>query len=135
MAIVDGRVPVAPSYRRVDAYTGDWCLHSVVVIEGFRGRLAGLSRGHHALLIRTRSVHTFTMRSPIGIVCIAPDGLVVATTILEPRHVVVCRPARWILEVRTPARLPPVRSLVRLVPSSGHGGNPHPLCNADREPR
>lgn len=135
MAIVDGSVPAASPYRRVDAHTGDWCLHSVIVIEGFVGRLVGLNRGHHAILIPTGSVHTFTMSDPIGIVCLASDGVVVATKILGPRRVLVCRQARWILEVRDPERLPPVRSVVRLVPSSGHGRNSHPLCNTHRESR
>jgi hypothetical protein len=72
-----------------------------------RGRLEGLSRARHgAVLLLTRSIHTFTMPRPIGVVVLDLDGTVVSSGAMAPRRVAFFGPRRWVIEVGSDGSLP-----------------------------
>jgi hypothetical protein len=68
-------------------------------------------------LLRTRSVHTFGMRDPLGIVCMGGDFVVRRSIVVRPRRVVVDLGATWILELPGGHPLPADGSSLRILPS------------------
>jgi hypothetical protein len=59
------------------------------------------------VILRCRSIHTFGMHAPIGVVALDASGKVIGTVVVPPRRVVGIRRARWIIEVPA-GRLPAV---------------------------
>lgn len=72
--------------------------------------------GPIGVLLRTRSIHTFGMHAPIGVVALSSDGIVTRATVVPPHRVFVARRARWILEV-APTPLPKVGSRLLILGS------------------
>jgi uncharacterized membrane protein (UPF0127 family) len=123
------------SYRRVDLHSDRWSLHKVALASSPMQRLFGLHhRAFNAVLLRTRSIHTLTMRRSIGVAHVDGEGRVLTSESLNPMRYVTTGKTLWVLEVRDPAVLPPVRSMITVVPSSRHARNTCALCDADREP-
>ena len=117
-----------------------WRWNDVEVASRRRSRLRGLiGRAPRPLLIQTCTVHGFWLRSPIRIVGIGPDGVVVDVRLLERRRVAWMRGARWILEL--PVELAWPREGARLTFRAG-GGEPDidagpsvSVRHSDRQPR
>jgi hypothetical protein len=63
--------------------------------------------GPGGALLRTRSIHTFGMHAPIGVVALSNDGVVIRVAVVPPHRLFVARRARWMLEV-APTPLPEV---------------------------
>jgi hypothetical protein len=91
----------------------------VAVLSGARRRWRGI-RGvppGWGVLLRTRSVHTFGLRAPLGVVSL-DDGLVVRrSAIVGPRRVVIDPGATWILELPVTRPLPGVGASLRILPA------------------
>jgi hypothetical protein len=51
--------------------------------------------------LRTRSIHTFGMHAPIGVVALSSDGIVTRAAVVPPHRLFVSRRACWTLEVPT----------------------------------
>lgn len=60
------------------------------------------------LLIRTRSVHTFGLHHPLGVVALSPERCILAADHIRPRQVVSVPGAYEYLELPEGRRLPPV---------------------------
>jgi hypothetical protein len=120
----------------VDLSSEEWVLCDVAMATVPRQRFAGLHAGGvEAMLFWTRSVNTLSMRRAIGVAHIDLNGLVTASIAVDPRRVVTTAAKRWVLEVRNPRDLPPVRSMVTVVPSSDDAWNTCALCNTYWESR
>jgi hypothetical protein len=119
---------------KLDLHSDRWALHNVALASSATHRLFGL---HHqasrAVLFWTRSIQTLTMRRPIGVAHIDGAGCVFVSETVNPMRLVTTWKTLWVLEVRDPALLPPVRSMITVVPSSQHARNTCALCHADRE--
>jgi hypothetical protein len=112
---------VAHHYRRVDLSSAGWRLDGVIVAVTHRERLVGMAGARRPLLVRTRSVHTLTMPSPIRITIIDGDGSVLSSRILERRRVMFQRSARWILETIPSVPPPPIGGVLRVAVSVDMG--------------
>ena len=122
------------AYRRVLLSHGDWWIDDVVVANTYRSRLIGLNlRGVNALLIRTTSIHTFTMRESIRVTSIAPDGRVGASLVMPPRRVVAFPEPVWVLESPVDIDGPPAGVVLRVLPSGFDVRDTHTLRHPDRE--
>jgi hypothetical protein len=123
-----------PAYRRVLLFHGGWMIDGVVVADSHRARLLGLNLpGVRAILIRSNSVHTFTMRRPIRLTPIGEGGDVGVSVIAPPRRVLLFPAPTWILESFVEIDAPPAGVVLRVLPSGSDGRNTHTLRHPDRE--
>ena len=67
--------------------------------------------GPFGILMRTRSIHGFGLRSAIEFVAFDATGVVTRSGILRPRRIAYCRGARWIAELPAGSSRPPVASV------------------------
>ncbi|HSG80255.1 MAG TPA: hypothetical protein VLD62_11790 [Acidimicrobiia bacterium] len=96
-----------------------WAAPPVARLCGARLRLRGIRavpRGW-GVLLRTRSIHTFGMRKPLGVVALDGDLVVRRSRAVPPRRVVVDLGASWILEIPDGHPLPAVGASLRILPS------------------
>jgi len=95
-------------YRRIrlsdDLSNPAWFVDDVRMLMTPLDRLNGISRSPVMLL--TRSIHTFTLRYPIAVVTLDLEGIVVSTTVMQPRRMLGFRTRRWVLETAAGGRLP-----------------------------
>lgn len=73
----------------------------IPLARGFLKRLRGLGPDPtvgSTLMLRTRSVHTFGLRTPISITAIDKTGRVIDAQIVHPNRLYLNRRARWVLE-------------------------------------
>jgi hypothetical protein len=113
----------------------DWTLDDVVVADSHRIRLLGLrSSGVTAVLLRTGSLHTFTMREPIRLTPLGSTGRVGHSAVVKPRRVVSFPRLSWILETSLNIDGPPAGIVVRVLPSGFDVRDIHTLRHTDREP-
>lgn len=89
---------------------GGWSSGPVWIARSGRRRRVGLRPvpGPHGLMLRTRSIHTFGMLDPLGVVAVDAAGTVIAARTLRPRRMWTVRRAAVIVEVPASAGLPPV---------------------------
>jgi hypothetical protein len=87
-----------------------WSSGPVVEAIGFVARFRGIRAVPPAasLALRTRSIHTFGLRRPLGVVALAADRCVLAAAWTPPRRVVRVPEAVEYLELREGRELPPV---------------------------
>lgn len=67
--------------------------------------------GPFGILMRTRSIHGFGLRSAVEFVAFDAIGVVTHSGILRPGRLVYCRGASWIAELPAGSPLPPVDSV------------------------
>lgn len=86
--------------HRVELSTGDWNATGYLA-RTFVDRLFGNWRAPagSALVMRTRSVHTFGQREPIEVVGLDSEMRVVATKTLFPNRIAMIPSARLIVEL------------------------------------
>jgi len=73
-------------------------------------------------LIRTRSIHTFGMTTPIRVVALDAKGLVLRTRIVPPPRIFFAPRARWLVEL--PVGAAPEagdRANAKIREGTGHG--------------
>jgi hypothetical protein len=70
--------------------------------------------GPTGALLRTRSIHTFGMHAPIGVVALDKTGFVIRAAVVPPRRVLFAPTARWLLETAS-SHLPTKGDRVQLV--------------------
>lgn len=94
-------------YRRVILSDGAAWSVSAGVLASPSDRFVGISRRSEvAVLLLTRSIHTFTLREAIAVAVLDLDGLVLTTIRVAPRRVVNFSERRWVIELRGNGRLP-----------------------------
>ena len=78
----------------------DWSSGPVVILTRHRDRRIGLRPlpGPFGALLEARSIHTFGMHAPIGVVALDKKGLVIRAAVVPPRRVLFAPTARWLLE-------------------------------------
>ncbi|MGH8945293.1 MAG: hypothetical protein ACRDVL_04015 [Acidimicrobiia bacterium] len=92
-----------------------WAAHEVGRALTFWDRWRGLKGHRHpALLIRTRSVHGFGLRSPLLAVGISARMEVTSVRRLRPGHVVHFPGAKFVLELPPGSEAPRVGSTVEI---------------------
>ena len=112
-----------------------WMIDDVVVADSHRVRLLGLSLpGVRAILIRSASIHTFTMSEPIRLTPIGDVGHVGRSLLVPPRRVRSFPRRTWILESFAEIDAPPAGVVLRVLPSGFNVRNTHTLRHPDREP-
>jgi uncharacterized membrane protein (UPF0127 family) len=101
--------------RRVQLSTADWSAGGYLA-AGFVDRLLGIRRvpPGKAIVLPTRSVHSFGQRDPIEIVGLDGAMRVVATRTLKPRRIGVLPSARMIIELPAGSRVPSLSDLVEM---------------------
>ena len=105
--------------RRVGVAAAGWCREDV----GLPGRGAPSWRGlrprpaGRAILLRTRSVHTFGMRERLRVVTLDRNGVVLSNRVVGPRRLVWEPTASWILELDADDPGPDVGSALSLLAS------------------
>jgi hypothetical protein len=94
--------------------SGTWGSSPLVIAATRRQRRRGLGPvpGPLGLLLRTRSVHGFALRSAVEFVAIDDIGVVRRVGRLAPGRVVACRHAGWIAELPAGSPLPEPGSVV-----------------------
>ena len=101
---------------RVTLVTEGWASYRVFAarsfLEKWRG-VKGLPDGSR-LLLATRSVHGFGLKSPLLVAAIGGDMKVSDVQVLEPGRVLFYPRARFILEMPIDGTLPPVGSVLEL---------------------
>lgn len=109
-----------------------WASGPVLIARTFRERMKGLipATAGHGMLIRGRSVHGLGMREPLLAIGLDRERRVVGVRTLLPRHVVLIRSARHIMELPI-GTLPPPRGVVLTWEGGGSVGH---LCNTHRKP-
>ena len=126
---------MADPYRRITLWNRTWRLDGVIVARSRRSRRLGLNLPKcHAVLVRTSSIQTFTMSSPITVCEIDDGGRVLMKRVVQPRRVVVFRSRCWVLETDSAVLPPPAGIDLCVLPSPRDDGNTHALRDADREP-
>lgn len=91
--------------------SADWSPGPIVLLTTRKDRRVGLRPlpGPFGVLLRTRSIHTLGMQTPIGVVVLSSEGIVIRAAVVPPHRVIVAMRARWMLEV-APSPLPEVGS-------------------------
>lgn len=114
---------------------GEWSSGPLVEASTFWQRLLGLRGVAHpsGLLIHTRSVHTFGLRQPIGVVALDKHGFVLTAHWVGPRRVVVVARARSYVELRAGRLLPRVGERVGRRLSWPDERQARPVRNSDRQ--
>ena len=128
------RVPGTLMYRRVRLTGGSWSLVDVCVLGTPLERLLGIRGADGSpVLLLARSIHTFTLSCPISVAVLSCDGLVISSTVMQPRRVLGLGARRWILEAAPDTELP--RPGMRIVASTmpDDGRNTRPLRDTHRE--
>ena len=99
--------------KQVELSTAGWSTRAYLA-RTFTDRLLGNLRTPPgtALVLRTRSVHTFGQRRPIEVVGLDGDMEVVAIRTLDPNRIGVIRSARMILELPAGSPVPAVADRV-----------------------
>ncbi|MDK1017898.1 MAG: hypothetical protein QGD89_00625 [Actinomycetota bacterium] len=123
-------------YRRIRLSGRGWCLAHVQILRTPRARLSGI-RGSHGspVMLLTKSIHTFTLSSPIAVVELSETGVVQSCRVLPPWRLLIFRTTRWVVEYRSTGSLPLPGTQIMASTMSIDVGNTDPLCDADREPR
>jgi hypothetical protein len=100
---------------------GGWSSGPVRVAASGRRRRIGLRPvpGPHGLVLRTRSIHTFGMRDPLGVVAVDDTGTVLAARSVPPGRVWTVWRAAAIIEVPVALGLPPVGTTLTALRSVG----------------
>ena len=128
-------VPMKLAYRRVLLYHPGWMLDEVVVASSHRDKLFGLHLpGVRAILLRTSSMHTFTMRDPIRVTQIGDSGLVGTSSVVPPRRLRTLPRAVWILETSPDIDGPTSGIVLQVLPSGSDVRNTHTVRHSDRKP-
>ena len=75
----------------------------------FRDRLLGVKSrlSQDSLILRTWTIHTFGLRSPLGVVALDADLRVLASRLVPPGRVAFFPGARFVLELPSDRPLPP----------------------------
>jgi len=86
--------------RIFEVSTGCWSSGPLRVLTTRRDRRLGLtpSPGPFGALIRGRSIHTFGMTAPIGVIALDAKGVVRRARIVPPSRAFFAPRARWIVE-------------------------------------
>jgi hypothetical protein len=118
MPIPDQLTPAAVRPSPVRLESAHWSSGPTVVLTTRDDRRIGLRPlpGPFWVLLRTRSIHTFGMRIPIGVVALTSDWMVIRAAAVPPRRLFIARTARWILEV-APTPLPQVGTRLLILDS------------------
>ena len=86
-------------HRRIDLRSEGWALHGVRVLTSPIERFRGIgAEGRSPVMLLTRSVHSFTVGRPIGIVVVDLGGTVVDIGVLHRRRVIDFGTPRWVVE-------------------------------------
>jgi len=97
----------SPTYRRVDLRSEGWALQGVRVLASSFERFSGIeAEGRSPVMLLTRSVHSFTVGRPLGIIVLDLAGTVVRTDVLRPRRIIGFGARRWVVETEAGADLP-----------------------------
>jgi len=128
------RVPTTRPYRRIALHHPLWNLEDVVVADTPRSRLMGLNLSNvSALVVRSASIHTYSMRHPIRVTEIDDGGRVIRVRMLPVRRIVFFRSARWILETGMDVPPPPEGITLQVLLSPLNGRITHAVRYTDRE--
>ena len=96
-----------PKSRTVDLRTDAWDLRDVSVLRSPWERYAGIrADAVSSAMLLTRSVHTFTVRSPLLIVVLDIHGTVVEAEVVYTRRIVNFSELRWVVETQDEAVAP-----------------------------
>lgn len=110
----------APSLPGLLEVTGEgWASGPVTLLRTHRARRLGLRPipGPFGVLLRARSIHTYGMCAPIGVVAVSGEGIVTRSEVVPPNRLFFARKARWILET-APNPLPEVGSRLAIALTS-----------------
>lgn len=121
-----------PILTVVDPVSG-WSGSPVTAATTIRRRWRGVRGGAEKLLIRTSRVHGRGLREPLIAVGIDGDGGVVASATLQPGRFLHIGGAVWVMELPVGHETPAPGTRLEIY-ARRRGRNPHPLCNADRQP-
>jgi hypothetical protein len=92
---------------RIRLESGSWSRGDVAVATTFRSRLRGMSTpGVEAVLIETRSVHSFGMMSAVKVVGLDANLMVRESRVLNPNRIAYLRGSRFVLELPADADAP-----------------------------
>jgi hypothetical protein len=99
-------VPAALMYRATKSRTVDlnadaWALPDVHVLCTPWERYIGVRADASSVMLLTRSIHTFTMRTPLPIMVLDLQGTVVGAEIVLPRRVVIFPGLVWVVETQS----------------------------------
>jgi uncharacterized membrane protein (UPF0127 family) len=92
----------------IEIRSDEWASGPLRVAGDRRSRRRGMRPrpGRHGLVLGARSMHTFGMRTPIGVVAVDSTGRVVASRVVPPRRVWTVRSAAAMIEVAAAGGLP-----------------------------
>jgi uncharacterized membrane protein (UPF0127 family) len=101
--------------HRVELAAGDWSIPACLA-SSFADRFFGNRRAPRgaAVVLRTRSVHSFGQREPIEVVGLDSEMRVVAIRTLQPNRIALILSARTIVELPEGASLPAVHDRIEI---------------------
>jgi hypothetical protein len=101
--------------HRVELAAGDWSIPACLA-SSFADRFFGNRRAPRgaAVVLRTRSVHSFGQREPIEVVGLDSEMRVVAIRTLRPNRIALILAARTIVELPRGAGLPAVHDRIEI---------------------
>lgn len=123
------RAPLTPSGEFI---SNEWSSGPVAIAVTFSDRWHGLrpTPTGFGLLLKTRSVHSFGMKTTLLLVGVDARGAVVRSRTLRPGGIAIMATARYILELEG-HRSPPVMGSVLTWRGAG---STDPLRHAHRQP-
>ena len=130
------RVPSTLMYRRVRLSGGSWSMVDVRILVTPLERLRGIHGADGSpVLLLARSIHTLTLSDPISVAVLSLDGMVVLSTVMQPRRVLSATARHWFLEAVLDTELPRSGMQVAASTMPNDGRNTRPLRDTHREPR
>jgi hypothetical protein len=96
-----------PKSRTVDLHANAWVLPEVSVLCSSWERYVGIrADAVSSVMLLTRSIHTFKMHTPLRIMVLNLEGIVVGADVVRPRRIVNFSELRWVVETQADAALP-----------------------------
>jgi len=91
----------ATKSRIVDLNADAWTLPEVHVLGTPWQRYVGIRADASSVMLLTRSVHTFTMHTPLRIMVLDIQGTVVRAEVMLPRRIAIFPKLVWVVETQS----------------------------------
>jgi hypothetical protein len=97
----------SPKYRTIALRGDNWTLEGVTVLTTPSERYIGVGHGRGSpVMLLTRSIHTFTVLSPISVIVVDLHGSVLQSTVMVPGRIFWFGSTRWVVEAKLGVALP-----------------------------
>lgn len=97
----------SPIRRAIDLRNDLWAMENVKILASPFERYLGIGLGTgSAVMLLTRSIHTFSMSRPISVIILDNSGRVMCSGSLAPRRMRWFPVKRWVIEAEAGVELP-----------------------------